>query len=56
MTYEEKMKRIEEIIEELNGEVPLEKAMDLYREGGVLIAECGEYLGSAEKLLQPKES
>jgi exodeoxyribonuclease VII small subunit len=51
--FEGALKRLEEIVERLEkGDVPLEKALDLYEEGIVLSKTCGELLTRAEMKLQ----
>lgn len=48
MTFEEKIKRLEEIIGVLeSGECPLEEATALYDEGVKLSAECDKILSQA---------
>ncbi len=43
--FEEKLKRIEEIVRELeDGDLPLEECVKLYEEGMNLIKECKETL------------
>jgi exodeoxyribonuclease VII small subunit len=50
MTFEEKIKRIDEIVKTLNsGEETLEKQLKIYEEGVLLINECRQFLSSAEK-------
>jgi exodeoxyribonuclease VII small subunit len=51
--FEASLKRLEEIVEHLEkGDIPLEKALDLYEEGIVLSKTCGELLSKAEMKLQ----
>jgi exodeoxyribonuclease VII small subunit len=48
-TFEEAVHRLEKIVETLErGDVPLEKALDLYEEGSQLSRTCSENLKSAE--------
>ncbi len=48
-TFEESVKRLEEIVEALErGDVPLDKAMNLYEEGIQLSRTCSENLKAAE--------
>jgi exodeoxyribonuclease VII small subunit len=48
-TFEEAVHRLEKIVETLErGDVPLEKALDLYEEGIQLSRTCSENLKSAE--------
>ena len=50
MTYEEALKRIEEITTMLEGEeVSLEQSIELYKEGTKLLAFCGEKLKDAQQ-------
>ena len=50
MTYEEALKRIEEITTMLEGEeVSLEQSIELYKEGTLLLAFCGEKLKDAQQ-------
>ncbi len=50
LTYEEALKRIDEITDMLeNDEVSLEKSIALYKEGVELLAFCGEKLKMAEQ-------
>lgn len=50
MTFEEKLSRIEEIVQLLNsGNESLEKQIQIYEEGIKLINECREFLQTAEK-------
>lgn len=48
-TFEEAIKRLEEIVEALEGgDVPLDKALSLYEEGIQLSRNCSENLKAAE--------
>jgi len=48
-TFEEKMKRLDEIVQELEKEeVPLEKSLELYKQGVELSRECERILKDAE--------
>ncbi|MDR1630923.1 MAG: exodeoxyribonuclease VII small subunit [Oscillospiraceae bacterium] len=50
MTYEQAMKRLEEIVKQLeNGSLPLEDAMGLFEEGTKLSGFCAERLSVAEQ-------
>lgn len=52
-TFEEAMKRLEEIVEKLEkGDLPLEKAMSAFSEGVGLVRFCHEKLEEAEKQVQ----
>jgi exodeoxyribonuclease VII small subunit len=47
------LKRLEGIVDQLErGDVPLEKALDLYEEGIGLSKSCGEFLTRAELKLK----
>lgn len=50
ITFEEAMEKLEAIVESLeDGDVPLEKAIDKYKEGMELAKICSEKLKSAEE-------
>ena len=50
MTFEQAMKRLEEIVTQLEaGEAPLDKSMALFEEGTKLIAACSKQLDQAEQ-------
>jgi exodeoxyribonuclease VII small subunit len=52
-TFEESMRRLEKIVEQLeNGDVPLEQAMELYEEGIAVSKICAEKLTRAELTLK----
>jgi exodeoxyribonuclease VII small subunit len=49
MTFEEKIKKIEDIIETLEqGDEPLEKLLELFEQGILLIEDCRKYINNAE--------
>lgn len=49
ITFEENMTRLGKIVSELEkGEIPLEKAVELYGEGVRLSAQCRKQLGEAQ--------
>jgi exodeoxyribonuclease VII small subunit len=51
--FEAALKRLEEIVERLErGDIPLEKALDLYEEGIGLSKSCAELLTGAELKLK----
>lgn len=53
MKFEEAMKRLEEIVEQLeSGEVPLEDAIKLFQEGMNLAGFCREKLEWAEQQVE----
>lgn len=50
MTFEQAMKRLEEIVTQLeSGDAPLEKSLDLFEEGTKLSAFLSKTLDSAEQ-------
>ncbi len=52
-TFEEALSRLEEIVDELdNGNVPLARSLELFREGTELAARCRKLLTEAESTLQ----
>ncbi|MFP4529051.1 MAG: exodeoxyribonuclease VII small subunit [Candidatus Kapaibacterium sp.] len=49
-TFEEKIRRLEEIAEKLDeGEAPLEELMKIYEEGMALARDCRQFLEKAEQ-------
>lgn len=52
-TFEDNMKRLEEIVEALeSGNLPLEDTVKLYKEGMTLSAQCGVALKKVEQEVQ----
>lgn len=52
-SFEESYKRLEEILEKMNGKtVSLEESLALYEEADKLIKQCTEKLDSAEQKIQ----
>ncbi|MEM5947818.1 exodeoxyribonuclease VII small subunit [Spirochaetia bacterium 38H-sp] len=52
-SFEERLKKLEEIAEELKeGDIPLEKATEYYKEGIKLAKELEEELGQVEKKIE----
>ncbi|NQZ85297.1 MAG: exodeoxyribonuclease VII small subunit [Nanoarchaeales archaeon] len=52
ISYEDKIKRISEIVEMLEtSEVPLEENITLVKEGAKLTKECKDYLEEAELII-----
>jgi exodeoxyribonuclease VII small subunit len=52
-TFEEALKRLEEIVDRLErGDVPLEDSLKLYEEGLEISKACGERLAQAELTLK----
>ncbi|MDN4619649.1 exodeoxyribonuclease VII small subunit [Paenibacillus sp. PsM32] len=53
LNFEEAMDRLEEIVSELeNGDVPLEKAIDLFQQGMKLSQVCGSKLEQVERKIE----
>ena len=53
MTYEENIKRLDESVSELeNGGLPLDKALDLYKEGVALTVDCKKELERAKLVVK----
>ncbi|MBE6834820.1 MAG: exodeoxyribonuclease VII small subunit [Ruminococcaceae bacterium] len=49
MTYEEAVKKLEEIVSQLeNGDLTLEESIKLYEESSLLSAYCSDLLNKAE--------
>lgn len=50
ITFEESIKRLDEIVRELEkGDAPLEASLTLFEEGTALIKNCGKILDNAEQ-------
>lgn len=47
-TIEEKLQRLTEISEQIEGDTPLEVAISLYKEGLALVEDCGRQLKKHE--------
>lgn len=48
-SFEEKLKRIEEIVEKVEGNaLPLEETLSYFKEGSALVKECEEILKEAK--------
>lgn len=53
MSFEQSMKRLEEIVEKIDqGDIPLEEVMKMYEEGVELSKKCLEHLHQAELTLK----
>lgn len=53
MTFEEAIKRLEEIVRELeDGQLPLEKSLELFSEGIAVSKLCQSSLADAEQRIQ----
>lgn len=50
LTFEEAMKQLETIVRDLHsGNAPLEKSLELFKEGSALVDYCTKLLDSAEQ-------
>lgn len=57
MTYEEALKKLEEIVKCLeDGSLPLDKSMELFEEGTKLSAFCEKCLNEAEQKIKEVEN
>lgn len=57
MSFEKSVKRVDEIIEKLSsGDVPLEEAIELYKNGADELAKCRRLLEDAEKAVMTIKS
>lgn len=53
LPFEKAIERLEEVVEQLeDGDVPLEKAIELFREGTLLAGYCREKLNWAEQQVE----
>ena len=48
MTFEESLARLEAIVEELDGDLPLDDALQLFEEGVARLRDASALLGAAE--------
>ena len=49
LSFEENMQRLEQIVRAMEkGDVPLEKSLELFREGTELVGKCSKLLDEAE--------
>lgn len=53
--FEKGMKRLSEISEEMNGELPLEQSIKLYSEAAELVKKCREYIDNAKLTIEKME-
>ena len=53
--FEKGMKRLSEISEQMNGDIPLEMAIKLYSEAAELVKKCREYIDSAKLAVEQTE-
>ena len=49
------MKRLSEISEQMNGDIPLETSIKLYSEAAELVKKCREYIDSAKLAVEQTE-
>ncbi len=57
MTYEQKLERLSEIVSSLdNQKLPLDDALELYKEGITLSAECKKELENAKQQVKILDS
>ena len=50
LNFEESLQRLEQIVRSMEqGDVPLEKSLELFQEGTALVRECGRMLDDAEQ-------
>lgn len=48
-SFEEKLERIDAIVRELEGNVKLDRAIELFKEGKALVAQCEERLRTSQQ-------
>jgi exodeoxyribonuclease VII small subunit len=48
-SFEEKLERIDAIVRELEGNVKLDRAIELFKEGKTLVAQCEALLKSSQE-------
>lgn len=53
--FEKGMKRLSEISEQMNGDIPLEMSIKLYTEAAELVKKCREYIDSAKLAVEQTE-
>ena len=53
--FEKGMKRLSEISEQMNGDIPLELSIKLYSEAAELVKKCREYIDSAKLAVEQTE-
>ena len=49
------MRRLSEISEQMNGDIPLEMSIKLYSEAAELVKKCREYIDSAKLAVEQTE-
>ena len=53
--FEQGMKRLSEISEQMNGELPLEQSIKLYSEAAELVKKCRVYIDNAKLTIEKME-
>ena len=53
--FEKGMKRLSEISEQMNGDIPLEMSIKLYSEAAELVKKCREYIDKAKLAVEQTE-
>ena len=53
--FEKGMKRLSEISEQMNGDIPLETSIKLYSEAAELVKKCREYIDGAKLTVEQTE-
>lgn len=53
--FEKGMKRLSEISEQMNGDIPLEMSIKLYSEAAELVRKCRDYIDSAKLAVEQTE-
>ena len=53
--FENGMKRLSEISEQMNGDIPLEMSIKLYSEAAELVKKCRDYIDSAKLAVEQTE-
>lgn len=53
--FEKGLKRLSEISEQMNGDIPLEASVKLYSEAAELVKKCREYIDSAKLAVEQTE-
>lgn len=53
--FEKGMRRLSEISEQMNGDIPLEMSIKLYSEAAELVKKCREYIDSAKLAVEQTE-
>ncbi len=50
--FEKDLQKLEKIVNQLEGELPLNKALQLYREGILLVQQCQQTMNAGKKEIQ----